>query len=106
MMAMLFEGITLSDAQRAQVDSIQGAARARMMAQMAAGQDPRAMDDAARAEWRRQRQAEMQAQRDALRALLTADQQKTFDGNAARMQERARARTGGAGGPGGGGGRR
>ena len=95
MQAMLFEGITLTAAQRATVDSIQGAARERMRARM---QDGAPADDAARAARRQEMMQAMQKDRDAMRAVLTADQQKTFDANAARMAERMRARM--QGGPG------
>jgi Spy/CpxP family protein refolding chaperone len=41
----------------------------------------------------------VQRDRDAMRAVLTADQQTTFDANLARLRERMRARM--QGGPGG-----
>lgn len=96
MRAMLFEGITLTDAQRATIDSMQAASRERMMARMQGG--PPA-DDAARAARRQEMQQEMQKDRDAMRALLTADQQKAFDANVAKMAERMRERAQGGGGP-------
>ncbi len=100
-MQMLLEGVTLTDAQRAKFDSMQTANRARMQAmrgqggQAAQGAAP---DSAARA----QRRQEMDAQRTAMRAMLTPDQQKTFDANVARMQQirQQRMREGGPGGMG------
>jgi Spy/CpxP family protein refolding chaperone len=96
MQAALFEGITLTAAQQATVDSIQGASRERMRAQMQGG--PPA-DDAARQERRRQMMEAMQKDRAALRAALTADQQKAFDANVAKLQERMRERMQGGGAP-------
>lgn len=106
MQRLLFEGITLSPAQQARVDSIQqaraAAGRARMEA-MRAGGPP---DDATRATMMRERRAAMEQDRAAMRALLTADQQPVFDANVARMQERMQERMrermgpGGPGGPG------
>jgi Spy/CpxP family protein refolding chaperone len=96
MRAVLFEGITLTDAQRAAVDSIQGASRERMRARM---QEGRPADDAARAARRQEMMQAVQRDRDAMRAVLTADQQTTFDANLARLRERMRARM--PGGPGG-----
>jgi Spy/CpxP family protein refolding chaperone len=96
MQAALFEGITLTAAQQATVDSIQGASRERMRAQMQGG--PPA-DDAARQARRQQMMAAMQRDRAALRAVLTADQQKTFDANVAALQERMRERMQGGGAP-------
>ena len=95
-MQMLLEGITLTDAQRAKLDSMQTANRARMQAMRAQGGQGAPMDSAARA----QRRQEMEAQRNALRAMLTPDQQKTFDANVARMEQMRQQRAPG-GGPGG-----
>jgi Spy/CpxP family protein refolding chaperone len=94
--AMLFEGITLTDAQQATVDSIQGASRERMMARMQGGAPA---DEAARAARRQEMQQEMQKDRAAMRAALTAEQQRVFDANVARMAERMRERAPAAGGP-------
>lgn len=91
MQAMLFEGITLTDAQRVQVDSIQQAARGRMRERMAAQGDV-PPDSAARAAMRQERMRATEQDYAAMRALLTADQQKTFDANVARVQEAQRAR--------------
>lgn len=113
MQALLFEGITLSDAQRAKVDSIQGARRAMMRERMQAmqggtqgGTPGGGMPDSATMAARRQEmRTAMEQDRAAVRAVLTADQQKTFDANVARMQARQRERMqnggpGGMGGPG------
>jgi Spy/CpxP family protein refolding chaperone len=104
--AMLFEGITLTDAQRAAVDSIQGARRAamreRMMGMQGGGAPGGGVPDSAAVATMRQEMRRAQEQdRAAMRALLTADQQKAFDANVARMQDRQRQRMQN-GGPGGG----
>ncbi len=98
-MGMLMQGITLSDAQRAQLDSVQAAGRTRMQAmrsQMMQGGPP---DSATMMQFRH----EMESQRTAMRAILTPDQQKTFDANLAKMREQGqqRMREGGQGGMGG-----
>ena len=91
MRQMLFEGITLTAAQQAKVDSIRGAYRERMMASRGAnggasgGADAR--PDSAAFAARRQM---MNDQRAALRAVLTPDQQRTFDANVTRMEQRRR----------------
>jgi periplasmic protein CpxP/Spy len=80
MMEMLMQGITLTDAQKAKVDSITTAYRAQMP-QMG-GQ----MDDAARAKMR-----EMRDKQNAdIRAVLTDDQKKVFDKNVEEMRNRPR----------------
>lgn len=79
--AMMFEGITLSDAQTKQVDSIQAATRTKqqemMQAAMGGGGDRQAM------------MAQMQdmrtAERKAIRDLLSKEQQDQFDKNIAAM---------------------
>ena len=85
-MEMLMQGITLTDAQKAQVDSIGQAYRAQMPA-MTPGQP---MDSAGRAK----RMEVMQKQFAEVRQVLTADQQKVFDKNLedmrARMSQRPR----------------
>jgi hypothetical protein len=102
MQRLLFEGITLTAAQQAGMDSIQQArvatGRARMEARRAGGPP----DGAARAAMMQERRAAAEQDRKAMRALLTADQQKTFDANVARMEARMRERMqqGGMGGPG------
>jgi Spy/CpxP family protein refolding chaperone len=77
-MQRVMEGITLTDTQKASVDSIQQAFRAQMPA-MTPGTPP---DSAARAK----RMEVMQKQYAAIRAVLTPDQQKVFDKNLADMR--------------------
>ena len=72
-MEMLMQGITLTDAEEASVDSIGQSFRAQMPA-FTPGQPP---DSAARAK----RMEVMGKQNAAIRAVLTADQQKVFDKN-------------------------
>lgn len=81
-MEMLMQGITLSDAQKAKVDSIQQSFRAQMPA-FTPGQPP---DSAARAK----RMEIMGKQNAAIRDVLTADQQKVFDKNVEEMRNRGR----------------
>ena len=99
-MAMLMQGITLSDAQRTQLDSVQAAGRTRMQAMRSQMMQGGGRPDSATMASMRQ---EMETQRSAMRAVLTPDQQKTFDANIAKMREQAqqRMRDGGAGGMGG-----
>jgi Spy/CpxP family protein refolding chaperone len=77
-MEMLMQGITLSEAQKAAVDSIGQATRAQMPP-MQQGTPP---DSAARAK----RMEVMQQQVKAVREVLTPEQQKTFDKNLADMR--------------------
>ena len=86
MMAMLFKGIDLTDAEKAQVDSIQAAYRAKMPARTP-GQAP---DPSARAAMREI----MQKETADLRSVLTPDQQKVFDKNVEDMRNRQRDRSG------------
>lgn len=90
---MLFEGITLSDAQKARVDSVGAAFQQRAMAmpRPEPGTPPSEEQRAARMKLMEERMA-------ALRGVLTADQAKTFDANVATM----RSRMGAMGGMGGG----
>ena len=77
---MLFKDITLTDAQKAQIDTIQSKGREEQRAMMQGGgmQDP-AM---------REKMMEMRKkQNDAIRAILTADQQAIFDKNLAAMPQ-------------------
>jgi Spy/CpxP family protein refolding chaperone len=86
MQNMLFEGITLTDAQKTKVDSIRADYRAKAMAERGnagAGNPPDSATMAARRE-------RMQAERTALRAVLTGEQQATFDKNVQAMEERMR----------------
>lgn len=79
--AMMFEGMTLTDAQTTQVDSIQAATRAKqqemMQAAMGGGGDRQAM--------MAQMQEMRAAERKAIRELLTKEQQEQFDKNIANM---------------------
>jgi Spy/CpxP family protein refolding chaperone len=68
-MQMLFEGITLTEAQTKSRDSISAAFREKM--QGAQGEDRRAI---------------MQDQQKAIRAILTPEQQKTYDANVEKMR--------------------
>lgn len=77
-MEMMMQGITLTDAQKASVDSIGQAFRAQMPA-MTPGTPP---DSATRAK----RTEVMQKQSAAIRAVLTPDQQKVFDKNVETMR--------------------
>jgi Spy/CpxP family protein refolding chaperone len=77
-MQMVMQGITLTDKQKASVDSIQQAYRAEMPA-MTPGTPP---DSATRAK----RMEVMQKQYAAIRTVLTPDQQKTFDKNLEDMR--------------------
>ncbi|MBA3854464.1 MAG: hypothetical protein C0503_08620 [Gemmatimonas sp.] len=75
---VLFQGITLSDAQKARIDSIQTAARAKQQELMQGGgmRNPET------------RQAMMQQRQEtmaAIRNVLTAEQQTKFDANLASM---------------------
>ena len=73
----LFEGITLSVEQKAKVDSIQAAARESQPAMQGGGmRDPEA---------RQRMMAQRQATMTAVRAVLSAEQQATFDRNLANM---------------------
>ena len=85
MMEMLFKGIDLTDAEKAQVDSIQTAYRAKMPARTP-GQAP---DPSARSAMREN----MQKETADLRNVLTADQQKVFDKNVEEMRNRRRDRS-------------
>lgn len=79
MMAALFQGITLTDAQQKQVDSIRTAYRPQMQS---AGQD------------RGARRELMQKESADFRTVLTPDQQTTFDKNIADMRSRMGSRGG------------
>ena len=77
-MEMLMQGITLTDAQKASVDSIGQAFRAQMPP-MQQGTPP---DSATRAKMMEVRQKQYAA----IRTVLTPDQQKTFDKNVEEMR--------------------
>ncbi|MDH5233612.1 MAG: Spy/CpxP family protein refolding chaperone [Gemmatimonadota bacterium] len=73
---MLFKGITLTDAQKAKVDSIQAHAREQMMSMDRS--DPAV----------REKMTEMRAKQNKdIREVLTADQQAIFDKNLAEMPQ-------------------
>ena len=80
-MEMLMQGITLTDAQKASVDSIGQVYRAQMPP-MQQGTPP---DSATRAKMMAVRQQQFAA----VRAVLTPDQQKTFDKNLEEMRANA-----------------
>jgi Spy/CpxP family protein refolding chaperone len=99
----LFRGIELTQAQRDQMKTVNEKYRAQLQTireslkpDLEAAHDARQRGDtvAARAAFERtkpardQMQALMQQQRTEVRALLTAEQQKTFDSNVAKVQER------------------
>ena len=83
-MEMLMKDITLTDVQKASVDSIVQSFRAQMPG-FTPGQPP---DSAARAK----RMEVMGKQNAAIRGVLTADQQKVFDKNLAEMPPMGRPR--------------
>ena len=85
---MLFRGITLTEAQRAKIDTLQAAQRTAMQEMMQSG----AMQDPAT----RERVAEMRTKHNNdIREVLTPEQRTQFDKNLAEMPNR------GMGGPGG-----
>lgn len=84
---MLYKGITLTDAQKAKIDSIQAAGRATMQGMMQSGADMSAMRD--------QMVAMRQAQAAAVRNVLTPEQQAQYDKNLAEMQQNAGGMGGG-----------
>jgi Spy/CpxP family protein refolding chaperone len=83
-MQMLFEGITLTEAQQKQVQDIQEKYRGQMRALMPNGMQGGPPDDATRAKMddiRTSQNAE-------IRAVLTADQQTIFDKNVVEAKKR------------------
>lgn len=89
MQAMLFEGITLTEAQKAQMTAITEKAAKARREHMPAGGMGGPPDPAMR-----KMMMEMQAKQYAeMRVVLTADQQKVFDTNVAAMQARRQQRT-------------
>ena len=86
MEAMMFEGITLTDAQKAQIDSLRASHRGEMQ-----GLDPRNNPGD-----RQKMMQMMQAHMAEVRALLTPDQQVVFDKNVQEMRDRRDQRGGGA----------
>jgi len=85
MEAMLFNGITLTASQQAQVDSIHARHRTEMQ-----GLDPR-NNPGDRDKMRQMMQAHMAE----IRAVLTPEQQAVFDQNVQQMRERREQRMGG-----------
>ncbi|MBX3175152.1 MAG: hypothetical protein KF709_12110 [Gemmatimonadaceae bacterium] len=84
---MLFKDITLSEAQKAKVDSLQAANREATMAMMQGG----GMQDPAN----RQKMQEMRQKLHAdIRAVLTTEQQAQFDKNLAAMPQPGQGRRG------------
>lgn len=89
-MAVLFEGITLTDAQQAKIDSITATYRAerQKMAPNGMGGPP---DESMRA-----KMTEMMTKQTAeIRAVLTAEQQKTFDANVEKRKQMMQQRQNG-----------
>jgi Spy/CpxP family protein refolding chaperone len=86
MQAALFQGITLTPAQKSKVDSIAGAYRANN-AGVTPGPD---MSPADRQKMRDSRQHEIAD----LRSVLTSDQQPTFDQNVTQIRSSMRSRGG------------
>ncbi|MEO8194930.1 MAG: Spy/CpxP family protein refolding chaperone [Gemmatimonadales bacterium] len=83
-MQMLFEGITLTDAQQKQVQDISAKYRAQMQAAMPNGMGGGPPDPSMRAkmdEFRTKQQVE-------IRAILTTDQQTIFDKNVVEAKKR------------------
>lgn len=80
-MAALLEGITLTDAQKASIDSIQKAFAEKNQPLMEAMRNG---DQDARAKMTENRKA----QTEAIKAVLTDDQKKIFDENVAKMPQR------------------
>ncbi len=75
---MLFKGITLTDVQKAKIDSIQAAGRTEMQAMMQAG----GMQDSTN---RAKMMTMRTKQRADIRAVLTAEQATIYDKNIAEM---------------------
>lgn len=82
----LLQGIVLTEAQRARLDSIQAVYAARLAIQRRAALGE-SSDGAPWALWLRLQRE----QRNAIRAALTPDQQRTFDANAEAARERMQA---------------
>jgi Spy/CpxP family protein refolding chaperone len=86
MMEMLLKDITLTDAQKVKVDSIQ--------AKYAKEMPPRTPGEPPSPEAMAKRREVMGKQQEEIRAILTADQQTVFDKNVAEMKERMGSRPG------------
>ena len=88
-MAMLFEGITLTEAQQTKVDSISAKYRAERQKMMPNGMGG-PPDESMRA-----KMTEMMTRQNAeIRAVLTAEQQKTFDANVEKRKQMMQQRQG------------
>jgi Spy/CpxP family protein refolding chaperone len=84
MQQMLMKDITLTADQQAQIDKIVSASREEMQAMRASLQPGTPPDSATRAKMGDLRKK----QNTAIRAVLTADQQKTYDANLAELEKR------------------
>jgi len=114
--AELLKGITLSDAQKAKLEQIREAERAKMQAEGGRGGGRAEMDSIRAARQRgdtalaqklmAEQRAKMDVRRDtqitAIRGILTADQLPQFDANVAELKKRAAEGRGRRGGPPGG----
>ena len=90
-MQMLMEGITLTDAQQAKLDSVTAKYRAERQKMMPNGMQGGPPDDAARQKMREM----MDKQTAEIRAILTADQQKLFDANIEKRKQMMQQRQNG-----------
>lgn len=103
---VLLQGITLTDAQRAQVQAINEKYRPQMQAMHeraragrgAGDAQPQRPDSAARVQMRAQMRDLMERRQTELRAVLTSDQQQQFDRNLAQARERMKSHEAGKGG--------
>lgn len=86
-MAMLLEGVSLTDAQQSKVDSIQNVYRAERQKMMPNGMAGGPPDDATRAKMMDMMMDMMNKQSADIRGVLTADQQKVFDANVEKRKE-------------------
>jgi Spy/CpxP family protein refolding chaperone len=85
---MLLKDITLTDAQKAQIKTIREKYMPQQMELRKAGQATGTVDEATRT-----KMMDLQEKQAAeIRAVLTADQQKVFDGNLKEMRDRMEAR--------------
>ncbi|HKY98270.1 MAG TPA: Spy/CpxP family protein refolding chaperone [Gemmatimonadaceae bacterium] len=90
-MQMLMEGITLTDAQQAKLDSVTAKYRAERQKMMPNGMQGGPPDDATRQKMREM----MDKQNAEIRGLLTADQQKVFDANVEKRKQAMQQRQNG-----------
>jgi Spy/CpxP family protein refolding chaperone len=89
-MQLLFEGMTLTDAQQSKLDSITAKYRAERQKLMPDGRQGGPPDDAMRDKMR----AMMDKQTAEIRTILTADQQKLFDANVEKRKQAMQQRQG------------